>query len=449
MKIENVTPLPAPSLSAASTQFDAAPLRIVIAGSVDDGKSTLTGRFLYDAGLLLDDQLAALEAHSTLIDGGPDFAALTDGLTDEREQGITIDVAYRYFALHGRRVILADVPGHEQYTRNMVTAASDADAMVLLVDAERGPTPQTWRHLTLALLLGVSHIVVAVNKMDRIGFDSDRFADLSGGIQRRAAAFDPAYLHIMPVSALAGDNVVSASQSMPWYSGETLFDLLAGLPAAGEAATPLPADEMRLPVRYVSRPAQAARRAYLGRLAGGPLAVGDTIAVSPGGRRAVVEHLYALGEPVASADAGQSVSVVLDRDLDIARGDVFIPAGDTAPASRSAGAALETVLFWFGIEPQVPGRVYELKTQTRSVRTRIETVSAFLDATDQKRVSPDRPPAENDIALAVLAPEDPVAVTSYRHSRSGGSFILIDPDTHETVAAGLIGKDVIPAALYA
>ena len=310
MKIENVTPLPAPSLSAASTQFDAAPLRIVIAGSVDDGKSTLTGRFLYDAGLLLDDQLAALEAHSTLIDGGPDFAALTDGLTDEREQGITIDVAYRYFALHGRRVILADVPGHEQYTRNMVTAASDADAMVLLVDAERGPTPQTWRHLTLALLLGVSHIVVAVNKMDRIGFDSDRFADLSGGIQRRAAAFDPAYLHIMPVSALAGDNVVSASQSMPWYSGETLFDLLAGLPAAGEAATPLPADEMRLPVRYVSRPAQAARRAYLGRLAGGPLAVGDTIAVSPGGRRAVVEHLYALGEPVASADAGQSVSVV-------------------------------------------------------------------------------------------------------------------------------------------
>lgn len=441
MNIENFDAAPAQS---SSTRLDAAPLRIVIAGSVDDGKSTLTGRFLHDAGLLLDDQLAALHTNPAIAGGGPDFAALTDGLTDERAQGITIDVAYRYFALQGRRVILADVPGHEQYTRNMVTAASDADAMMLLVDAERGPTAQTWRHLTLALLLGVGHIVVAINKMDRIGHDSDRFAELSGGIQRRAAPFAPEYLHIMPVSALAGDNVVAPSQNMPWYAGDTLFDLLSRLPAAGDAALPASGADLRLPVRYVSRPAQGARRAYLGRLSGGALAVGDEIAISPGGRRAVVQELRALGDPVHAAAAGQSVSVILDRELDIARGDVFIPAADAREIRRNAGTPFASILFWFGTEPQVPGRVYGLNTQTKSVRTRIEAVNAFIDATDQKLVPPDRPPAENDIALAVLAPEDPVAVTGYRRDRLGGSFILIDPDTNETVAAGLIGEDVLP-----
>lgn len=448
MNIENFNIVPARS---TSTPIDAAPLRIVIAGSVDDGKSTLTGRFLHDAGLLLDDQLAALHTNAAMVDGGPDFAALTDGLTDEREQGITIDVAYRYFALHGRRVILADVPGHEQYTRNMVTAASDADAMVLLVDAERGPTAQTWRHLTLALLLGVSHIIVAVNKMDRIGYDSSRFTELSVSIQRRAEPFEPEFLHIMPVSALSGDNVVAPSAIMPWYSGNTLFNLLAQLPASGDALSPLPGAEMRLAIRYVSRPAHGAPRAYLGRLSGGSLAVGDEIAISPGGRRAVIQELRALGDPVTAAVAGQSVSVVLDRDLDIARGDVFISADD-APEDRradrrNADNLLSSVLFWFGREPQVPGQVYELKTQTKSVRTRIRSVNAFVDATEQKLIPANRPPAENDIALAVLSPEDPITMTAYRRNRLGGSFMLIDLDTHETVAAGLIGKDVVPAAL--
>jgi len=415
---------------------DRPPLVVATAGSVDDGKSTLIGRMLYDGGLLPVDQRAAVEASG---DGGlPDFAAITDGLADERAQGITIDVAWRYVDAPGRRLVIADVPGHEQYTRNMVTGASNADAVVILADARRGPTVQTWRHLCLSHLLGVRDIVVAVNKMDAVAHSEARFREIAASVAERSAPFAGARLHFVPVSARDGDNVVRGSVAMPWYDGPSLFDLLQSLPGPDRGR----ARGFRLPVQLVSRLSPAGdrpSRAYLGRIAAGSVAVGDEIVVLPAGRGARVAAMERLGRRVDAGAAGQSVALYLDRDLDVARGDV-IAGADELP---QLGATLDALLFWLGERPFDPSRRYLVRHGVRDVRARVSELRAAIDVARPARVAPPSRVGENDLVEVRLTLQSPLAFDDYRVDRAGGGFILIDEQTDETVAAGLIGRDFL------
>jgi sulfate adenylyltransferase large subunit len=415
----------------------ARPLHVTTAGSVDDGKSTLIGRLLYDAGLLADDQRATLHAGAARrASDRPDFASITDGLTDEREQGITIDVAYRYVDTPGRRLVIADVPGHVQYTRNMVTGASTADAVVILADAQRGATGQTWRHLCVALLLGIPDIVVAVNKMDLVRYAEERFDAIAGAVRRHAAPFGDTRLHFVPVSARDGDNVVHGSTAMPWYRGPSLLESLLSLSAEDGAAY----RPFRFAVQYVSRPGNdAPRRAYMGRVASGRVATGDEVTVLPAGRPARIAAIETPAGTATAAVAGQSVSLYLDRDLDVARGDVLARRED-APAVRST---LDATLFWLGQRPHDPARRYVLRHMSRLVRARIADFRAGIDITGPHLTPPPSTMEENDIAVVGLQLQAPLACDTYRENRASGAFILIDEATNETVAAGLIGDSLI------
>jgi sulfate adenylyltransferase subunit 1 len=420
---------PLPSLGAE----DRGVLRFLTCGSVDDGKSTLIGRLLYDTKALLADTLATLEKHAAKRGlSALDLSLLTDGLTAEREQGITIDVAYRYFATASRKFIIADAPGHEQYTRNMVTAASTADAAVLLVDARKGVVAQTRRHATIARLLGVQRLILAVNKMDLADWSRERFdaivADFDAWLaQHPELAVD---LRAVPLSALEGDMVVERGAHLDWYAGPTLVELLEDAPAAQlDIDAPL-----RLPVQWVCRSPQAGGRSYAGRIEAGQLAIGDEIAVLPGGLRSRVARVALGDRALESAVAGQSVTVSLADEIDVSRGDLLVTAADATAAPKSE---FDATICWLNASALAPARSYLLRHTTREVKARVAAIEGRLDIHALQWNSTDAAVGLNDIARVKLKTQQPLAADRYRTRRASGSFILIDAATHETVAAGI------------
>ncbi|MFF5183974.1 sulfate adenylyltransferase subunit 1 [Streptomyces sp. NPDC000345] len=411
----------------------AATLRFATAGSVDDGKSTLVGRLLHDSKSVLSDQLAAVEAAS-LARGqdAPDLALLTDGLRAEREQGITIDVAYRYFATARRRFILADTPGHVQYTRNMVTGASTADLALVLVDARHGIVEQTRRHLAVAALLRIPQVTLVVNKMDLVGCSEQVFADIAAEFAACATALGVPRVTAVPVSALEGDNVVRPSDRMDWYAGPTVLEHLETVPAGTDPRT----EPARLPVQYVIRPRTPGHpdyRGYAGQLASGLLRVGDPVTVLPSGRTSVVEAIDTPAGPARAAWAPQSVTVRLADDIDIARGDL-LAAADAPPRTTRR---LHATACHLTDQPLRAGRRVLLRHTTRTVRAVVEEIGSRLDLHDlTERPGPGTLDV-NDIGRIVVRTAESVAVDGYAALRRTGSFLLIDPDDGSTLTAGM------------
>ncbi len=408
-------------------------LRFSTAGSVDDGKSTLIGRLLYDTQSVYEDQVRSIEGKGTTAPGQIDFALLTDGLRAEREQGITIDVAYRYFATARRKFIIADTPGHEQYTRNMATGASTADAAVVLIDASKGVLIQSRRHAYIASLLRVRQVIVAVNKMDLIGYDDAAFRAIEKDFtavlgQIAADTGSPVEAIFVPVSALAGDNIVHRSQSMPWYHGPSLLELLESLPSSRESGT----EPFRFPVQRVLRPDHAFR-GFAGQIASGTVTPGDKITVLPSGRSAEVARIVTFDGELAEAHAPLSVTLVLDRELDISRGDLIVSAHAKATVSKHLKAAL----VWMDARPLERNRRYLLKHTS-------QTVPAFVSAIEHRTniATLAHEPAEtlemNGIGVVSIDLLRPIALDLYGENRSTGAFILIDAETNSTAAAGMI-----------
>jgi sulfate adenylyltransferase subunit 1 len=409
-------------------------LRFTTAGSVDDGKSTLIGRLLLDAKGLLEDQLAAV-ARTTARGGGEgmDLSLFTDGLTLEREQGITIDVAYRYFATPKRRFIIADTPGHEQYTRNMVTGASTADLSVILVDAARGISRQTRRHAAVAALLAIPHVVVAVNKMDQVGFDRAVFEGITADFAAIAQSLGLKHVTLIPVCALEGDMVVHRGDRLGWYAGPTLLEALETAPAGQPSA------ELRFPVQLVSRTRFGQRqehRGYLGRVESGAIAVGDTVVAWPQGIEARVTGIVTLDGTLQSAGAGRSITVVLDRQIDIARGDVLSHVNDAPCVARRFDARLT----WLDRDPLSTGRRYWLKHGTQTVRATIEALESKIDLETLLPDASAETLAFNDLGTVRIAVGRALIADRYAENRAGGSFILVDEATNHTVAAGMISE---------
>jgi sulfate adenylyltransferase subunit 1 len=409
-------------------------LRFTTAGSVDDGKSTLIGRLLYDTKSILEDQLAAIESTTAKRGGeGVDLSLLTDGLTAEREQGITIDVAYRYFTGPNRRFIIADTPGHEQYTRNMVTGASTADLSIILVDASKGLQTQSRRHAILAALLGIPHVVVAVNKMDLAGYSQVIFEAIRRDFLAFAAPLGIAKLDFIPVSALKGDMVVERGHSLHWHDGPTLLELLETSDAPRRRT-----GAFRFPVQRVAStkfpaPGEAESRGYQGRVESGRVRVGDTIVVLPAGHIAKVRDIVTLDGRLDEASAPLSVTLLLDRQIDISRGDLFTHPADAPQVSNR----LVADVCWFGDAPLDRSRRYLLKHGTQSVRVAIDGIEYKLDVNTLRRDAT-QTLALNDIARLRLKTLRPLAVDAYSDNRANGSLILIDEVSNATVAGGLI-----------
>ncbi|MFL6844468.1 MAG: sulfate adenylyltransferase subunit CysN [Allosphingosinicella sp.] len=406
-------------------------LRFITCGSVDDGKSTLIGRLLYDSKMLFDDQLEALgeeSRRSGAAGGGLDFSLLVDGLAAEREQGITIDVAYRFFATRRRKFIVADTPGHEQYTRNMVTGASTADLAVILIDARKGVLPQTRRHSYIVRLLGIRSVVLAVNKMDLVGYDEARFEAIVEEYGEFAREAGIESFTAIPLSGLAGDNVTERSDAMPWYEGPALLEHLETVPVT---VAPPGAEPFRMAVQWVNR--GSGFRGYAGRIASGRIRVGDEIKVLPAGRRSRVSRIVAFGGDLDEAVAGQSVTLCLADEVDCSRGDLLAAPGGAPDAVRR----LEATLVWMGEEAMVPHRDYWLKIGTRTVSASVSRLNATIDI--EKMTSAARTTlALNDIGEVAIDLDRPTPALRYEESRRLGGFILIDKVSHATVAAGLV-----------
>jgi sulfate adenylyltransferase subunit 1 len=422
--------------------------RFATAGSVDDGKSTLVGRLLHDSKSILVDQLEAVARTSRERgfggDGGAiDLALFTDGLRAEREQGITIDVAYRYFTTGRRSFILADCPGHVQYTRNMVTGATTADAVIVLVDARKGVLEQTRRHLSVLALLRVPQVIVAVNKIDLLGFAEEPIAALTADLLAVTGELGLEDVRVVPVSALDGDNVVERSERTPWYSGETLLDLLETLPTT-DARESRSAD-FRLPVQLVIRPQGAVSptvtepevfrdyRAYAGQLSSGTVRVGDAVDVHPGGASTIVRSITVAGRHVAEASAPQSVAVELEHDLDLARGALIGSAGSLPESTSSFRAEL----FWLGHRPLAVGDRLLVKSGTSIVQARVLSLEGRRDL-DTFGLEPAERLELNDIGLAHLETGSPLALDEFTTHRRSGAFLLIHPQDGGTLAAGIV-----------
>jgi sulfate adenylyltransferase subunit 1 len=403
-------------------------LRFITCGSVDDGKSTLIGRLLHDSRTLLKDQLDAVtRASSRRGNGELDLSLLTDGLEAEREQGITIDVAYRYFTTGNRKFIIADTPGHEQYTRNMVTGASTADAAVILVDATKGLLPQSRRHLLIAHLLGIRNVIVAVNKLDLAGYRQETFATLRDTFAAFAAPLGIPNLQYVPMSALRGDMVVERGSRLGWYQGPTLLEALEAIDA-GTVNTDLP---FRFPVQYVAR---GNARNYMGRVAAGTVLPGAEVVVLPSSRRSRVKKISVLDHAIGAAAAGDSVALQLEDELDVSRGDMIAEAGRAPHAVKT----FEARLCWLAGEPlEAQGR-YLLKHTTRTVKARFASINYRVDVQTLEHKPLEGEVRMNDIVHAALAVQQPVFVDSYTVDRATGAFILIDEATNQTVAAGMI-----------
>lgn len=406
-------------------------VRIATAGSVDDGKSTLIGRLLYDSKAVLDDQLASVEDTSRRRGAAhTDLSLLTDGLRAEREQGITIDVAYRYFATPERTFIIADTPGHVQYTRNMVTGASTADVAMVLVDARKGVLEQSRRHAVLASLLRVPHVVLCVNKMDLVGHDEAVFDGIRAEFAAFAARLGLTDVTAVPVSALHGDNVVEPSAAMPWYAGPPLLRHLERLRVRPPAEL-----TARLPVQYVLRPPGEDRRRYAGSVAAGVLRPGDEVVVLPSGRRTRVAEVHGPGGPVAEARAPLAVAITLADQLDVSRGDMICAADAPPRAVRDVTA----VVCWMSERGTLrPGATYTLKHTTRSVRARVTGIDHRLDVNTVAAEPGAAELALNEIGRVRLRTAAPLLCDPYDRNRTTGSFILVDDGTDNTVAAGVI-----------
>lgn len=420
----------------AVSPLERSQLRLVIAGSVDDGKSTLVGRLLHDTKSILADQFDAVEAASKRRGADEiDLALLTDGLRAEREQGITIDVAYRYFSTPARSFILADTPGHTQYTRNTVTGASTADAAVILVDARNGALVQTRRHAAVMALLRVPHVVFAVNKMDAVDWSKERFDEIAADLRSLADTLHLRGVQVVPVSALTGANVASREGAPDWYDGPALLELVEGIDAVDEAAT----RDFRMPVQLVIRPRTAEHpdyRGLAGRVASGSLAVGDTVVAQPSGLTSVVTGIDSPAGPLSRALAGDSVTVLLRDELDVGRGQVLALAG-AEPAVRSE---LEGVVTWLDERPgRVGARNLLVKVGTHVVRAILTAAPQRWDVDALAWVDCDEPLALNDIARVTLRLAEPVAADDYADDRATGAFLLIDQPTGATVAAGMVG----------
>ncbi|MFK0189508.1 sulfate adenylyltransferase subunit 1 [Kitasatospora sp. NPDC090308] len=418
-----------------TTQTAASLLRFATAGSVDDGKSTLVGRLLHDSKSVLADQLEAVE-HASRRRGQdtPDLALLTDGLRAEREQGITIDVAYRYFATARRRFILADTPGHVQYTRNMVTGASTAELAVVLVDARNGVVEQTRRHAAVAALLRVPHVVLAVNKMDLVDYAEPVFAAIAEEFTAYAASLGVKDVVAVPISALAGDNVVEPSAHMDWYAGPTLLEHLETVPVGTDPGV----EPARFPVQYVIRPQSEEfhdYRGYAGQLASGVLRVGDPVTVQPSGHTTTITAIDALGTSTETAWAPQSVTVRLADDLDISRGDLI--AAGPAPAPTQD---VEATVCHLNERPLHIGAKVLLKHTTRTVRALVKEISYRIDIDTLEQRSGAEGLNVNDIGHVVLRTAEPLALDDYTDNRRTGSFILIDPADGTTLTAGMAGE---------
>lgn len=406
-------------------------LRFITCGSVDDGKSTLLGRLLYDAGTVPEDQLAALARDSRRLhaDAGDalDFALLTDGLDAEREQGITIDVAYRYFHTARRSFIVADCPGHEQYTRNMATGASNAELAVVLVDARKGLLPQTRRHTYICSLLGIRQVVLAVNKMDLVDGDEAVYRGISEAYRALAQTLGIASVACLPVIAPGGDNVGARSARMPWYRGPSLLELLESADAA-----PARAADFRMPVQWVNRPDQSFR-GYAGTICGGRVARGDEVVVQPGVQRARIERIVTADGDLDSAGDGQAVTLCLDRELDASRGDVIADALRPAPVADQ----FTCHLLWLGDSALLPNRAYWLKLGTRTVNARVMAIKHKVDVNSQARLAA-RHLELNEVGYCTLGLDEEVAFEAYADNRTLGGFILIDRQSNATVACGML-----------
>jgi bifunctional enzyme CysN/CysC len=405
-------------------------LRFVTCGSVDDGKSTLVGRLLYDSKQLLDDQLTALASESKVAGttgGDLDFALLVDGLQAEREQGITIDVAYRFFATQRRRFVVADTPGHVQYTRNMATGASSADLAVVLIDARKGVITQTRRHSHILGLLGVHHIVLAVNKMDLVGFDADRFTAIAVEYRMLAAQLGIQDVQCIPVVARDGDNIFTVSTRMPWYAGPTIMEHLERVDVTGD----IESRPFRLPVQWVNRP-NAEFRGFSGRITGGTVQPGDAVTVQPSGRLTSVASIVTAAGEHDCAVAGQSVTLVLADEIDVSRGDVL-----TSGAAPLVSNHLAAHLVWFDDDPMIPGRRYLLKSAS-STTGAVVTILKHRIAIDTMEHQAATTLEANEIGHVHLSLDRPLVCEAYRNDRELGSFILIDALSHRTVAAGMI-----------
>ncbi len=415
-------------------------IRLVTCGSVDDGKSTLIGRLLAETGSIPEDQLdyarRTRRGGSTIPVGEVDFSLLTDGLEAEREQGITIDVAYRHMYLpSGRRVIIADAPGHEQYTRNMAVAASNADVAVLLVDAARGVRPQTFRHLTVCALMGVKSIIIAINKMDLVGYEHATYEELSGQVKAAAARLGIDDVMTIPVSAVAGDNVTSATTHMAWWHGPSLLSAL-------QEWTPPPtsmAMPFRLPVQFVAR-AEGNFRGYTGTVVAGTIRPGEPVVVADSGQKATVERIVGLEGDLAEACAGDAITLTLDREVDITRGDLLAADGTAddgttawpQPADRFAADVV-----WVGEEPLMHGRSYLLAVGPRTVPATVTVVRHRLDVVSGQKLAA-RVLDMNDIGRVEIATDTPIPLDLYAACRDTGGFLLIDRVSADTVAAGMV-----------
>jgi bifunctional enzyme CysN/CysC len=407
-------------------------LRFITCGSVDDGKSTLIGRMLYESKMLFEDQMAAVEADSKRwgTQGGEiDFALLVDGLAAEREQGITIDVAYRFFSTEKRKFIVADTPGHEQYTRNMITGASTADLAIILVDARKGVLTQTRRHSYLVALIGIRRVVLAVNKMDLVEYSQEAFTDIEQQYREFAGQIGLADITAIPLSALRGDNMVEASARMPWYRGPALMTHLETVELDETRQEQVP---FRLPVQWVNRPDHTFR-GFCGTIAGGRLGVGDRIRVQPSGRQSRIARIIDAGREATVAVSGQSVTVTLEDEVDISRGDMLSAADSPAEVADQFRATI----IWMGDEPMLAGRPYLLKLGTQTVNATISKPRYKVNVNTMEHLAASQLEL-NDIGVCNLSVDRAVAFDRYEDNRDTGGFILIDRMTNNTVGAGML-----------
>lgn len=421
-------------------------LRFSTAGSVDDGKSTLIGRLLYDSKSIFEDQLEAVEAASKSRGNEEvNLALLTDGLRAEREQGITIDVAYRYFATPKRKFIIADTPGHIQYTRNMVTGASTADLSIILVDARHGVLEQTVRHSYISSLLGIPHIVVAINKMDLVDFSETVFNQIVADYQRMAQVLHIENVTFIPISAKEGDNVVNRSEHTPWYTGAPLLEYLETVPVI-KSASNVETDvqgAFRFPVQYVIRPISSKYpdfRGYAGRVASGAIHVGDRIKVLPSGQESVVTHITQATEELTVATPPQSVTIQLANDIDISRGDILVKTDEPQPHQEQD---LTLDVCWFNEQPLRPRAKYIVRQTTNETLGIVRTINYRRNINTLEKEPGIAEIKMNDIAEITIHTAQPLAFDDYRLNRITGSVIFIDPDTNETVGAGMIKTENI------
>lgn len=412
-------------------------LRFITAGSVDDGKSTLIGRMLHDSKSIFEDQLSSI-TNTTRKRGmdGVDLSLLTDGLQAEREQGITIDVAYRYFATPKRKFIIADTPGHEQYTRNMVTGASTANLAVILIDARKGVLTQSRRHTYLASLVGIPHLVVAVNKMDLVDYSQSVFDEICKNFTDFAEQLNLHHIDFIPMSALNGDMVVERGERLDWYKGTTLMDLLENISIINDVNR----EDFRFPVQWVCRPQTKELhdfRGYMGRIESGSIHVGDAVTVLPSGLNSRIKEIVLYEGNIDEADAPQSVALTVEDHLDISRGDVLIKTGDLPQVNQ----AFDAMLCWLSEQPLDPKRKYLIKHTTRMVKAVVSRIDYRVDVNTMEHEAV-QTLNMNDIAHVGIKVQQPLVYDDYQRNRSMGCFIVIDESSNNTVAAGMISSAV-------